>query len=168
MINRTEDTKSWYREPWPWLLMAGPAVVVVAGLVTAYIAVKTNDGLVVDDYYRRGLAINTTLVRQENARELGLSAIVSLSPGRDSVQVTLTGVVERRAPIRLRFVHPTRGGLDQSTLLLPLAGRDYRATLKPIEPGAWQVVLEDESSRWRLAGVLPIGSNRLELRPQGK
>jgi hypothetical protein len=149
--------------------MAGPAVVVVAGLVTAYIAVKTNDGLVVDDYYRRGLAINTTLVRQEHARELGLSAIVSLSPGRDSVQVTLTGVVERRAPIRLRFVHPTRGGMDQSTLLLlPLAGGDYRATLKPIEPGAWQVVLEDESSRWRLAGVLPIGSNRLELRPQVK
>ena len=26
--------KPWYREPWPWLLMLGPAVVVVAGFIT--------------------------------------------------------------------------------------------------------------------------------------
>lgn len=168
MAHRTADSKPWYREPWPWLLMAGPAVVVVAGLVTAYLAVTTNDGLVVDDYYRRGLAINATLVRQEHATELGLSAVVTLPAGRDAVRVTLGGVVERQAPIRLRFVHPTRGGLDQSTRLLPLAGSDYGATLKPLAPGAWQVLLEDEASGWRLAGILPRGSNRLELRPQVK
>jgi uncharacterized protein len=39
----------WYREPWPWLLMAGPAIVVVAGLYTAYLAVTTNDALVAGD-----------------------------------------------------------------------------------------------------------------------
>ena len=43
----------WYRHPWPWLLMLGPFVVVVAGLLTAYIAFKSNDGLVDDDYYRK-------------------------------------------------------------------------------------------------------------------
>ena len=48
----------WYRHPWPWLLMLGPFVVVVAGLLTAYIAFKSNDGLVDDDYYRKGLAVN--------------------------------------------------------------------------------------------------------------
>ena len=48
----------WYREPWPWLLMAGPAVVVVAGLFTAWLAVVHEDGLVADDYYKQGLGIN--------------------------------------------------------------------------------------------------------------
>ena len=28
----------WYREPWPWILMAGPAIVVVAGFATLFIA----------------------------------------------------------------------------------------------------------------------------------
>ena len=41
-------TRPWYREPWPWLLMAGPAIVVVAGLFTAYLAVTSFDGFAVD------------------------------------------------------------------------------------------------------------------------
>lgn len=41
----------WYREPWPWLLMAGPAVVVVAGFVTLWLAFNSDDGLVADDHH---------------------------------------------------------------------------------------------------------------------
>ena len=40
--------KPWYREPWPWILMAGPAVVVVAGIATAVIAIRTADPMVAD------------------------------------------------------------------------------------------------------------------------
>lgn len=38
----------WYRHPWPWLLMLGPAVVVVAGITTLVIAIATADVLVSD------------------------------------------------------------------------------------------------------------------------
>jgi hypothetical protein len=38
----------WYRHRWPWLLMLGPAIVVVAGIATAAIAVATADTLVSD------------------------------------------------------------------------------------------------------------------------
>jgi len=37
------DSGPWYREPWPWIIAAGPAVVVVAGLVTWWIAASTAD-----------------------------------------------------------------------------------------------------------------------------
>ena len=37
---RTEGP--WYREPWPWFLIAGPAIVVVASLSTAVIAVRSD------------------------------------------------------------------------------------------------------------------------------
>mgnify|MGYP000916835605 FL=1 len=46
--------KPWYREPWPWLLMSGPGLVVIAGVVTAWIAFSGADGLVADDYYKQG------------------------------------------------------------------------------------------------------------------
>ena len=49
-----DATKPWYRHPWPWILMAGPAIVVVAGVATAVIAVKTADGLVGEDGARQG------------------------------------------------------------------------------------------------------------------
>ena len=58
------DSGPWYREPWPWLLMLGPAIVVVAGLYTAILAVRSDDGLVATDYYRQGLEINKKLSRE--------------------------------------------------------------------------------------------------------
>ena len=65
------DKGPWYREPWPWIIMAGPAVVVVAGVVTAWIAFSGADGLVADDYYKQGLAINKVLAREQRAAFLG-------------------------------------------------------------------------------------------------
>src|SRR4051812_6696391 len=70
----------WYREPWPWLLMAGPAAVLVAGGFTIWIAFSTSDGLVVQDYYKQGLAVNKVLAREENAKRLGMTAGITLSP----------------------------------------------------------------------------------------
>ena len=64
-------TKPWYREPWPWLLMSGPAIVVVAGIITTVLAVRTHDGLVVDDYYKQGLAVNKDLSRDLAAKKIG-------------------------------------------------------------------------------------------------
>ena len=48
------DKKPWHRQPWVWLLIALPMTAVIGGMVTIYIAVTTSDGLVVDDYYKRG------------------------------------------------------------------------------------------------------------------
>ena len=40
------ESKPWYREPWPWILMSGPALVVVASVVSAILAAATADPLV--------------------------------------------------------------------------------------------------------------------------
>jgi hypothetical protein len=156
----------WYREPWPWLLMSGPAVVVVAGFATLYLAATTEDGLVFDDYYRQGLAINSTLAREERARVLGLSAILDLSPQRDAAQARLVGMTGPQGRLRLRFVHPTRVGRDQSVMLVPRPAETYASVLKPLDAGTWQVIIEDEVAGWRLAGTLLPGQDRVELRPR--
>ena len=51
----------WWRYGHVWLIISGPAVVVVAGLVTAWIAVRGADPLVDENYYRSGIEINKTL-----------------------------------------------------------------------------------------------------------
>ena len=51
----------WWKFGHVWLVIAGPAIVVVAGFVTAYLAVSGQDPVVDEDYYRKGLEINKTL-----------------------------------------------------------------------------------------------------------
>jgi len=62
----------WYKHRWPWLLMLGPFVVLVAGFVTMWISFSGADALVVDDYYKQGKAINQDLRRDRVASTLGL------------------------------------------------------------------------------------------------
>ena len=58
------ESPAWWRHGHVWLIIAGPAAVVVAGLVTAWIAVASPDPVVADDYYRRGLDINKAKARE--------------------------------------------------------------------------------------------------------
>ena len=148
----------WYREPWPWILMAAPATAVVAGLITFWLAVRSEDGLVIDDYYKEGLAINETLGRAETAARLGLTAELRLE--RDRVHVRLAGAGQG-APT-LRFAHPTRSGMDQRVKLTPVGPGTFEARIGQLEAGRWHVVLEQKD--WRLAGdwVLP-GTGSLTL-----
>jgi uncharacterized protein len=106
-------SKAWYREPWPWLLMSGPAIVMVAGFYTLWLAIQSDDGLVADDYYKRGLAINQTLSRAQHAEQLALGATVEFGEGFANVHVRVTGAPRGMPPaLRLRLVHPTRAIAD--------------------------------------------------------
>ncbi|MBE0615246.1 MAG: FixH family protein [Burkholderiales bacterium] len=140
------DGHAWYREPWPWILMSGPAIVVVAGLVTAWLAVRSDDGLVLDDYYKQGLAINQTLSRGDTAARLGLKAELQLIDGRLLVLLNGAGPGE----LSLRIAHPTRAGMDQRVTLAMVRPGVYEGRLQPLRAGRWRVVLEQKD--WRLAG----------------
>ena len=52
-----EDTQPWYKEPWPWILMAGPAIVMVACLYTIYLAFNHFDEPFIGGAYKKGLQI---------------------------------------------------------------------------------------------------------------
>jgi uncharacterized protein len=60
---KPQDSAHWWKHGHVWLVIAGPAVVVVASIVTAVIAIRTDDPVVEADYYRRGIEINKTLAR---------------------------------------------------------------------------------------------------------
>lgn len=153
---RGERSNPWYREPWPWILMAGPAAVVVAGLVTYWIAATTFDGMVVDDYYKQGLAINKVLERDQAAARLGVGAQVTLAGGGQRIRVAPAGGGLRGEPrLRLRLTHPAHADLDQS-IALERAGDAYEAAVQPLRPGRWSVILEDDARTWRLRGVWRI------------
>jgi hypothetical protein len=157
----------WYHEPWPWLLMAGPAAVIVAGVITTYLAVVTNDGLVADDYYKRGLAINQTLSRDAIARQLGHRARIAFVADFERVEVTMQGDAALSGPLILRLAHSGRPALDRALPLTLQSERTYAANFPALSPGRWQVTLEDAARSWRLVGDVQVpGHGSLELLPR--
>jgi hypothetical protein len=136
----------WYRHRWPWILMAGPAAVVVAGAWTIWIAFASADGLVAEDYYKQGLAINKVIAREEAAKRLGVEADVLLLP--EKIIVQLRG--ERPAALFVHLAHGTRAGHDQRLRLAPAAHGTYEAALSGLPAGRWRIAIEDPQSRWRL------------------
>lgn len=149
----------WYREPWPWFLMALPAVAVAAGFITLWLAVTTNDGLVADDYYKAGLAINKTLAREKRAHELNLSAHCKLDA--ESIVVVMTAREGAILPERLQLTisQATRAGLDQVVDLTGNSGT-YHGAMRGLAMGRWQLILEDAAHDWRLTGEVRIPDDR--------
>jgi hypothetical protein len=143
----------WYRNPMVWMVIFFPAVAVVAGLTTVYIAVVTSDGLVEDDYYKQGLQINRVIDRDRRATELGLRAAIRIDAGSGETSVRLSA--DRPLPesgeLALRLVHRTIPGLDQQTTLV--ANREdptrFAGYLRPpIGEGRWTLMLQ--AGDWRL------------------
>ncbi len=163
----------WYRNPLVWMMIALPASSVVAGISTVVIAFRVFDGVVVDDYYARGKAINVTIERDVAAQRRGLAAVANLTPGigggggaggigdigdigdpPTSVEVTVSAldVAALPAVLKLAFLHATHGGADAQVELARTAAGLYRAALPPLAPGKYYLQIEAED--WRIVGAL--------------
>ncbi len=141
----------WYRQFWPWFLIVLPASVVIAAIATMIIAVRGSDDLVVDDYYKDGLAINRQLERDERARQRGYTADLRIA--EDTVTV-LTEDLPAVAELRLRLSHPMEADRDIRIDLRRSGPERYAARL-PIPVGDnWHWLLDaGESGDWRITGT---------------
>lgn len=60
----SNEGQPWWRYGHVWLVISGPLIVVVAALVTGWIAISNPDPVLAQDYYRQGIEINKTLAQQ--------------------------------------------------------------------------------------------------------
>ncbi|UCV08841.1 FixH family protein [Dechloromonas denitrificans] len=146
------DSRPWYKEPWPWILISGPAIVVVAGFITAWLAIVSNDGLVTDDYYKQGLSVNQRLHRDHMAGNLGLHADVMRSEMNIRLLLGADATAQVPEAIILKLAHPTRAGQDQLVQMVSEGQGFYSGKLTADISGRWLVSIEDPAGQWRLQG----------------
>jgi hypothetical protein len=166
MKQSMKKTNPWYREPIMWLVIAFPLTAVIVGFVSLALAIRSDDGMVEDDYYKQGMTINRVLARDKAAAAGDLTGTVELDTAHHELLVRLTARQAKALPdnIELKLMHATRAGFDHSLVLPRHADGTYRAPLPEFVPGHWAVQLTAQD--WRLTGSLFMpGDNRLVMRP---
>ena len=154
--------KPWYREPWVWLIIALPMTAVIASMFTIYKAVSTADGLVVDDYYKRGKAINLDLARDAAAARYQLKASIDLDLRDNRMQLLLEGAaVELPQTLTFSLLHPTQAGYDQVIILQHGGDGVYAGAIDDLTRGNWYLQLEADD--WRLSGSMQIPQTETTL-----
>ncbi len=141
--------RPWYKEPYVWLVILFPATAVIAGTFTLYLAVSSDDGLVVDDYYKQGLEINRVLERDKAAETLGLKASLSFI-GKDFINLHLDANPDYQLPseLSLNFSHHTRSGFDKNITLRRMSDNSYQGKFPNLILGKWTI--EINADNWRL------------------
>lgn len=174
--------KPWYKQFWPWLIIALPASSVIAGLSTLYIAFNTQDTLVRDDWYKEGTTINRRIELDKNALSLGLSATLTVDDINGELLLDLHSTQSDYlypSQLSMEFIHPTLAQKDQRiTLILTQNGR-YHGNLERGLLGKYQLLLSNkmpeltevtttqtQKELWRLMQVkiFPL-KNTLTLEP---
>ena len=141
----------WYKHRWPWFLMLGPFVVLVAGFVTMWSSFSGADALVVDDYYKQGKAINQDLRRDRVASTLGLQFSLRYDAASGNLVGAMKGLTNQ-LPLTLLLVHPTVPQKDKRMVVTPDAEGIFSLSLPMLERAHWQVQIEDAERSWRLQG----------------
>ena len=150
--NKQQDPR-WFKNPMVWLVILFPTTAVVASMITIVIAVNTEDGLVVDNYYKEGLEINQDISADSNAEQLGVSAFVDINTQSGEILLELSSDTPMTIPtsVDFRLIHRTRSGLDQQTTLSRLQDHsNFRGYIKPpIGEGRWTVEVSS-ANQWRV------------------
>jgi hypothetical protein len=149
------DTKPWYKQFWPWLIIFFPATAVVAGIATVIIAVMTDDGLVEQDYYKKGLLINFSREMDQKAATLGLDGYIRVDSASKEIYLLINNLDEKAdlSNLSLTLKHATRSDIDQNIQIKTLDRQEFSAPFNELISGKWHVILESEN-QWRLTGSI--------------
>lgn len=136
----------WY----PWIFVAGFAIVLSVNVTMIFFATTTFNGLETADPYEKGVAYNKEIAAADAQAALGWSGDFSVAGVRPS------GEEGRQAALRFRVQakdgspvdglvvvaelrRPTKAGMDQKVELLPSAPGEYGAVVTVPLAGLWDV-----------------------------
>jgi hypothetical protein len=165
-----EDTKPWYRQFWPWFIIALPASAVVGGLTTFWISLQTTDSLVVQSDDGMQIVAERRVVAEQLAAELNLAILldIDLESGVVLAAMRAGDLDTSPATLQLEFSHPAFADRDQRIALNRAppdeAGNPvWSGHFVSIPDGRWYVSLTSNDD-WRLSGEWQ-GESRITLRP---
>jgi len=154
--------KKWFQQPYVWMLISIPATSVVLSMVFLYLAINGRDPMVVDDYYKKGRAINEVLSRDKRAAELGLTAAMDINNRTNKILLEFRANNKLTLPeiLELKITHATRGELDETVRLYRSQPGLYQGQLpaQGLQAGKWY--LELGTKQWRVTKKITLPNEK--------
>lgn len=152
-----------------WLVIAIPLSAVIVGSILLTLSIQTFDGLVEDDYYKKGKEINQVLERDEFAHDNGITAAVNMDEQTGVIAIDLDSTANYQFPLQLglSLLHPTVSAQDVKLLLEQGPdGRYYTQLLRPLSNGRWYLRISEPN--WRLQKLISWPAEQaIEIRSEG-
>ena len=158
----------WYKQFWPWFIIAIPVITVVANLWFIQMSLGLADSKVKDSYYKDGLAINKTVAADEVALKGGLTAELELDAKNGLIRVQLPeGAVLDK--LTLAINHPMEARYDMVFGLERVKGNLFEGRApKPLNYPRWYLDLTGtlNGEPWRMRSEWNIALPQLTMEPQ--
>ena len=130
-----------------WLLWILPASAVLASFASLFFALHGGDVPLPSAYHWEGQALDADQARQDQAKSLGIAALLQFDTAAGQCHVKLQG--DSPAQLRLDLAHPTLTGADQHwTLDRDATG--YHTACKALPKAHWWVQISDAAGQWQL------------------
>lgn len=161
----------WYREPWMWLVVGGPVVVVIAGFITLYLAMHGADKVVAKDYYKQGININKIIEQDAQAAKYQMQGEMRIDNGSNKIILNLQGNTQYPKTVLMTATSNTGASefeaLQKITLYQVKDGlyEGPITTKSPSSSPLWHIKIEADD--WRLAADWrnPL-QQAIQLKPQ--
>lgn len=154
-INDSTTVLPWYKQFWPWMLIALPGSVVIACVITIIISIRYSDDLVVGDYYKSGLSINTEIEKQRVATKYNISALFNIDKERfDSgiLHCKLLSDHELKSKFLTVYFRHTINAENDRVVILNRSDKTrlYEAPFFKLGKGSYLLTIESSDKKWQL------------------
>jgi len=159
-MNTATDKKPWHKQPYLWFIIFFPAFSVVAGLSLLFFSMQIDDGVVVDDYYKKGKAINLDLTRDKNAQDLGMTGQVIYQPETNIMKIELASKnpMPLNETIDIDIMHATLGRMDINQKFVTTPETHYQIRIPTeLAKGGW--IIQIGNKQWRIHGRIDVPTN---------
>jgi hypothetical protein len=148
------QTRAWYKQFWPWVLIGIPIFTFLKAGHSIYIMNQERPDLVIDDYYSEGKAINMNLAKYREAALRNLNGSILIAADKSIVRIENNKALGDS--IELRFMHNTMAAKD-FTIKAERSGADlYVAQLPMLLDGKWNLVVTDTTEQWKLRATFTL------------
>ncbi|OIN02144.1 hypothetical protein BFR57_08845 [Idiomarina sp. MD25a] len=143
--------KPWYKQFWPWFLIALPVTVMCVCATIIYLSASQGGfSMVVDDYYKRGKTINAVIEHVEKAKQLGISFNVTAHDGKFTIQYA-SGQPKELTALTIKFVHATQAANDFQRQVTVGADGVYRTDIPADISGKYTITVTPHSADWKVS-----------------
>jgi hypothetical protein len=156
------DTKPWYRNFWPWFIIAVVGWGVVSSSITLTVALNNPPHMMTGDYAKLGKALVDTHERADRAEAMGLSGTLVRRGAQWALSVDALRRDELGDRLLLLAQHPTDSARDRQVVFERIAPGEYRADAVAI-PQRGRVIVSDLEQSWWISSAYRAKGRALDV-----